>query len=573
MANNMYNGIGTVASLMQNKREGERVEIIVKYNGSLDEVARELNADIEILDENYAIITLPSNEVEALYQFKEIEYVELPKRLSYALSEELSSSCITEAFRNEYDLSGEGVLVAVIDSGIDYTHTDFRNRDGTTRIVYIWDQTIVGIPPAGFKSGTEYTREQIDLALQNEDPYSVVPHRDEEGHGTSVAGVAAGNGNTSGGLQKGVAPEASIIVVKLGENNTEPFARTTEIMRAIKYVIDKAIEWDMPVAINISFGTNDGAHNGDSLFETYVDEMANKWKTVIAVASGNEGSAGHHFAGRVERGETVDVDFKISLNSPFMYVTFWKNFVDNFEVELIAPNGTSSGVLDPNRSFARIVLQGVAIDIYNVQPNNYNDYQETLAIFNTTSTPFPEGIWRIRVRGVDVVDGNFNIWLPTVEEVTTDTAFLNPNILTTLTLPSTSQNVITVGGYNSRLNSAANFSGRGYTVDKIYVKPDIVAPAVGVVTTHSGGGYDSFSGTSVATPFVTGSAALMMEWGIVRGNDAFLYGQRVKAFLKKGARRNPNMTYPNPSWGYGSLCLKDTFNHLVYYAEGRMIIT
>ena len=158
--------------------------------------------------------------------------------------------------------------------------------------------------------------------------------------------------------------------------------------------------------------------------------------------------------------------------------------------------------------------------------------------------------------------GRFNIWLPTIAEVTRGTAFRVPSIDTTLTLPSTSKSVITVGAYNSRLNSVADFSGRGYTRNNVYIKPDLVAPGVDILTTKSGGGYDIFTGTSYATPFVTGAASLLMEWGIVSRNDPFLYGQRMKSFLRKGAIREPGIIYPNNRWGYGFLCIKDTLDLL-----------
>lgn len=263
-------------------------EVIVKYNGDLEVIKNDMDIEIEILSANYAIITLKREDIPLLTLYREIEYVEQPRNLYIMLDTAINNTCSRQIRDEPYNLTGKGTLVAIIDSGINYTHRDFRNEDGTTRIMYIWDQTLDGNPPKGFSSGTLYNREDINRALESNDPFSIVPQNDTIGHGTAVAGIACGNGISSNGRYTGIASESDIIVVKLGKRGRESFARNTEIMRAIKFILDTAIELNMPVAINLSFGTNDGSHSGNSLFETYINDMSNIWKTSIIVPTGNE---------------------------------------------------------------------------------------------------------------------------------------------------------------------------------------------------------------------------------------------------------------------------------------------
>ena len=534
-------------------------EVIVKYNGDLSVVTAALGITAEILGDSFAILTLPHQRIPELHQFKEIEFVELPKSLT--LQAAMRDACITPVHTERagsYGLRGSGTIIGIIDSGIDYAHPDFRNTDGSSRIMYLWDQLGEGNPPQGFQSGAEYNNAQLNEAMQNP---GAIPSVDFIGHGTAVSGVAAGNARASSGTNIGVAPEASLIVVRLGERGRESFARTTEIMRALKYIVDKAMQHNMPVAINLSFGTNNGSHAGDSLFETYINAVAQRWRSVIAVATGNEGAARHHFGGLIAARQTMEVAFTVAPGLQSVYLTLWKNFADTLDLELISPGGQSSGILRSTERSRQVNFGGTNAAIFYRQPTIYSRSQE--AFFDLDGNL--GGIWRLRVTGRKVVDGEFHIWLPTLEEVGPATAFLIPDPGLTLTLPSTTPNVISVGGYNSTLGSAADFSGRGYTYRDIYVKPDLVAPAVSVLSTRIGGGYDTFTGTSMATPFVTGAAALMMEWGIVRGNDPFLYGQRVKAFLQKGAAQMLDIPHPNPVWGYGALCLNASMDYLVEY--------
>ncbi|WP_330626141.1 S8 family peptidase [Vallitalea guaymasensis] len=549
--------------------EANTWELIVKYNGNIGDIPAiiALTEDIEQLTMDYAIVTIKQENIDQFASFPEIEYVEKPSSLYFNLDTSLRDACITSVQNVFPLLKGNGVLLGIIDSGIDYSHPDFRNEDGTTRIVTLWDQSIQGSPPEGFSAGTEYTAEQINEALSKNNRFEmleVVPSDDFLGHGTHVAGIAGGNGRASNGQFIGVAPEAEYIIVKLGRRGQESFPSTTEIMRALVYVTRKAEELGKPISINLSFGNNYGPHDGKSLFETFIDSIASEWKNVISVGSGNEGSTALHTSGTLDEGDEEIVEIAVFTGEPNITIQLWKAYSDAINVSIQAPNGVSSGFISPTLGKQQFNLDGTRVLLYYGEPSPFNlDQQIYIELIPQIGDYVTEGIWKITLQADTIVSGNYDMWLP--GSVGKDTKFLRPTIDTTLTMPSTATKVITVGAYDSSTGSLAPFSGRGYTrrSNTITVKPDLVAPGVNIVAAYPGGGYDSLSGTSMATPFVTGSAALLMEWGIVKGNDPYLYGEKVKSYLQRSARRNEELfDYPNNLWGYGTLCLANAFRGL-----------
>ena len=541
------------------------VEIIVRYRGNVAAVAEKLGAKSELLSGRFAILTIESDKIPLLADFPEIEYIERPKGIFLRMSEFLYHACVSQA-AEAFGLTGAGTTVAIIDSGIDYTHSDFRKPDGTTRITYLWDMTAQGTPPAGFAHGHLYTTDQLNAALAAPNPFDIIPQIDTIGHGTAVAGVAAGNGASSGGKEKGVAPEADIVAVKLGQGS-----RTVDLMRALKFVADIAKSENRPFAVNISYGTNEGAHDDHSLFEQFVDEIAARTKMSVVVAAGNEGTAGHHFAGNLTTGQSETAEFVVGGGLRGLYIVLWKDFADEFTIELITPMGKTSGIIRNADHHRDIMVDGMKIHVDMGQPTNYNpDQMIYIDIAPSAPTDYiAPGLWRLIITSVRSVIGTYNIWLPTIEEVGRDTVFLQPNTDATITMPATAENVITVGAYDATRDGFAEFSGRGFA-DQDRVKPDIVAPGVNVLAAAAGGGYDSYSGTSLAAPFVTGAAALLMQWGIVQKNDRDLYGQRLKAYLHLGAGRNAHRAYPNELWGYGTLCLKATMDALLDFGAGKV---
>lgn len=540
-------------------------ELIVKYSGSLDRVREELGISAVELFKEYAIITIPENLIDVLAEFEEIEFIEKPKRIFYEVNQGRTISCINPLQGGIYNLFGEGVFVAVIDSGIDYSHPDFRNEDGTSRIAALWDQTIAGSPPEGYDIGTLYTNEQINEALETPMPQrlDIVPSSDSSGHGTHVAGIAAGNGRASEGRYRGVASQSELIVVKLGSSVGDSFPRTTQLMQGIDFVIRYAIAAGSPIAINISFGNNYGSHTGNSLLESYINDAANLWKNNIIIGTGNEGASGNHANGILQMGNTEIIelavsDFEFSLN-----MQIWKNYFDHFDVTIIAPNGVRVGPIPRILGTQQFRIAQTEIFIYYGDPTPYNPQQEIYIEFIPTGNYINAGIWRIELVPRQIIVGNYDMWLPSGGVKNPGTRFLQSSEFITLTIPSTASRALSVGAYDGRTDSYAPFSGRGFTRTN-EIKPDIVAPGVNIMSCSPGGGYTMRSGTSMATPFVTGAAALLMEWGIVQGNDPYLYGEKMKAYLIDGARllRIENV-YPNRTLGYGALCLENTFRNII----------
>lgn len=535
-------------------------ELIVKYSGSLSRQEEEGIRVTELLNE-YAVLVVPESGIGRLAEVPEIEYIEKPKRLFFAAEQGRTASCVTGVQNARYDLYGDGVLVAVLDSGVDYAHPDFRNEDGTTRILALWDQTIPGRPPAGYRIGTEYTKEQIDEALAQSDPVrrrELVPSTDASGHGTRVLGIAAGNGRAGGIRYRGVAPRSSILVVKLGVPRTDSFPRTTELMQALDYCIRKAMEYSLPVAVNISFGNTYGAHDGTSLLETYITDMANIWKSVICIGTGNEGYAAGHASDSLQEGEIKRIQLAVGEYEGGLNLQIWKSYLDDISVSLESPGGRSAGFIRNVPGAQRFALEQTDILLYYGEPSPYSQSQEIYLEFLPQTEYVDSGIWTLTLEAREIRDGRFHLWLPSAAVLNANTRFLEPEPYITLTIPSTARRTVAVGAYDSRSRTYADFSGRGDTRDG-RERPILAAPGVDVVTTVPGGGYAAATGTSFATPFVTGAAALLMQWGITDGNDPFLYGEKAAAYLKKGAQPLPAFrAYPNPRIGWGTLCVRES---------------
>lgn len=527
-------------------------ELIVRYTGNLDKV-REINGvDVRELSNGYVVLNVKKELIDEVANVEEIIYIEKPTALIFSLLRGKQASCINEVqqtFANNENngLFGEGVIVGIADSGIDFTHEAFRNQDGTTRILNLWDQT----------NDRVYNAEEINEALKSENPYESVNSVDYSGHGTHVAGIAAGNFAENKNDNLGIATKSSLVIVKMALAGERSFPRTTQLMEAVDYMIKVAESYKMPLAMNLSFGNSYGSHDGTSLLSTYLDSMADGRRVSICVGAGNEGDSAGHAGGYVF--EPTDVEVQVSRFQKAFSIQLWKDFSDEFRVQIIAPSGFIIDVIEIYNRAHKYETDETNVYVFYGTPKPYTQYQEIYFELIPVSNYVKSGIWTIRLTPENIVTGRYDMWLPEGGIINENTSFLRPDPDITLTVPSTSSKVISVGAYNSSNDVMASFSGRGFTRETNQVKPDIVAPGVNISSASNTGGVSVRTGTSMATPFVCGSAALMMEWGIVRGNDPFLYGQKLKSYLIKGSRKLPGFTrWPNEQAGWGALCVSES---------------
>lgn len=528
----------------------KEIEVVIISGDNVDNISQtvdNLEGKYLNLGYNFGIVTIPVDKIIDLALVPTIQYIEFPKNLYTTDFESNRASCITQISKVN-GLNGKGTIVGFLDTGIDYTHPAFINADGTTRIEYIYDLSL---------GGAVYSKAQINEALNTENPYDIVPSRDDVGHGTHVAGIACAGGNISSKYY-GVAPESSIIMVKVARGL---FTLSTEIMKGIKFLIDKSKELNMPLAINISLSTNDGAHNGSSLLEQYISTVSTLERVTIVIAAGNEGEAAHHVGGNLEG--INDIYFNVSSDEATVVVNLYKSILPSLSIELISPSGGTTGEIAVKEGFQEGTIGNSRYSIYLTGPKPFDVSGDIGIIISGINEYITPGQWKISLRKLNNYDGTFDMWLPISEGLNINTKFVNPVVYNTLGIPATVRNVISVGSYNYLVDTISPFTGRGQIFEGQYIKPDIVAPGEGIYSAIPNRSFDKKTGTSMATPQVTGAAALMMQWGIVNRNDLYLYGERLKYFLILGSKKGRrDISYPDPSWGYGELCLRDSFNIL-----------
>lgn len=549
----------------------DTVDFIVRGSDDLDIFLKE-NPNViatQTLAGRYVVCYANVNKFATIINGLGTSYVSsLSVVLSLLDRPELESSGIIKLQQQPYlDLRGRGVLVGIVDTGIDYTQQVFRYEDGTSKIQAIYDQSISGTPPEGFFVGTEYTHQQINQALQVKNPYEIVPQRDTDGHGTFLASVAAGRETDS---FLGAAPDAELVVVKLKKarpfyldlfsvpKTQENAFGSTAVMVGVEYVLQKARELNRPVVICLGIGTNLGSHDGFSIFEEYLSEVANLVGVCLCIAAGNESQARHHTQGKISaKGEFQDITVSVANESSAIYTSIWSAVSDRISVSIRSPTGELAARLPPksgNITITNLVFEQAVVRVAYYFPLEGSGGQLTvIQVINATP-----GIWTITVYGDLILDGSFHAWLPLTGLASPGVEFLEATPYYTVTVPSTAVGAISCGAYNISDKSLYSNSSWGPTRINLMM-PDLVAPGVNV-----GGifptGYGTMNGTSAAAAITAGAGALMLQWGIVNGNDTALSTYQVRAYLIRGCSRSPTMLYPNTQWGYGALDLMQTFN-------------
>ena len=563
----------------QNIISEEYVDLLIRYRNSLER-AEEVYSGYcrQTINDSWFVLYLSISELASLsLNFESLGYYTIPKL--YGLMEQSSmieSGVIRLRNQSRLNLLGKDVIIGFVDTGIDYLHEVFKDARGETRILSIWDQSDnTGTPPKEFCYGSEYSRGQINEAILSDNPYDIVPEQDEEnGHGTFMAGIAAGS--IIGDDFTGAAPESSIIAVKLRQaknvlrdfyfvNESANAYSETDIMLGISYLVQRAIEEEKPLVICLGVGTSYGPHTSGTPLSQMLNVISDYVQIVVVTPTGNEANARHHYQGTIMKGtETDTVELRVGENEKGFLLELWGSQPDIFSVEIISPSGeTVSRIQASNEEYHRLdfIFENTVIYLYYDIVETINGNQLITMRFENPSP----GIWRIRVYDNNALSGNFHMWLPITEFLSSETYFINSSPYTTLTQPSSATNPISVGAYNHRDNSIWIDSGRGYAANGV-VKPEIVAPGVNVYGPRAGGthnGYTTRSGTSVAAAHAAGISALLFNWQLKQNVYSTANTLDVKSLLILGAKRESGRSYPNPEWGYGAVDIYNVFASLI----------
>ena len=549
-------------------------DFIVKYMQNVENTMELFpGTTFQAVNEIFGILYVPLENTGEL-EITGTSYNSIPKCYTYMDMEAAGASGITRLHDHPYlKLRGKGTAVAVIDSGIDYQNEVFRNAGGS-RIAYLWDQSLKDEADTGSAKvpyGRLFRKKDIDLALDSENPFSIVPSRDTNGHGTALAGIAAGN-MVQGENFTGAAPEATLIIIKvkpakqylrnfyLYPPEAEVF-QEDDVMMAIAFAIRQAKELGVPLSICVGIGSSQGAHLGTNALSQYVDYVANFSQVSVSVAAGNEGNTRNHSTGIFsQERERIVTELRVAEREQGFTMEFWGEPPEIYELSIQSPTGeilevsSSIGARTQELSFVFVETKVYVNYILIERQTGYSLVY--IRFFHPAS-----GIWKIFTQGKNKQNVQFHMWLPVEGLISQDTYFLEPSPYTTVTAPGDARNSITATAYQHRDGSIYIAAGRGYTPDGM-VTPHLAAPGVNVKIPLVRGGFGTRSGTSISAAQTAGIAALLFEWAIIRDNQPFFTGSSVKYYLQRGARREENMQYPNPEWGYGRVDLYHTFELL-----------
>ena len=561
-------------------------DFIAPYFTTPEEFIRSQGTDcIDFVNSTLAVVYVPLSTVTPS-TYTSYTYSAVPKLYSLLDVTSMDAAGITPAGELPVlNNQGAGVIVGFVDTGINYTDSLFRNVDGSTRIIGIWDQTNnsdnsnnieneTAKPFSAFSAlyGTQYTAEEINLALNSDNPASIVPTRDENGHGTFLASIAAGNRDERAGFS-GAAPQASIAMVKLKpakqylrdfyliRDGADAY-QENDIMMGVSYLYFLARKYSMPLVVCIPLGTNMGSHMGMSRLGQYLNQVSLSNGSAVITAAGNETGARHHFRAVMDADtDEVTAELRVGEREAGFSMELWAENMGAYTVGFISPTGEVAREISvPLRgeNTVSFLLEQTQITVYTQIADVSSGSQ---FIFTRFENPM-SGIWRILIRNSLDIRETFHIWLPVRGFISDETYFLRPDPDTTITDPGNARYPITVTAYDHTKNSIYIHASRGYSLSG-RIKPDLAAPGVNILgASVSGRRLTRMSGTSVSAAHLAGAAAILLNWGVLNANYPYLNTPVLKSIFVRGAQRNPALTYPNREFGYGTLNLYEAFLHL-----------
>lgn len=552
------------------------------FSDDYEDFIVEFNGDISLIEEMYqpSCIQLIGNRFASIYMEKRgTEYINrygynsVPKCFGLLDTSTIEETGVNKIRRQPYlDLYGQDILIGFIDTGIDYTHPVFRNADNTSRILSIWDQTIneisegsLGRKTEYYDFGTEYTKEMLNAALQSENPFHVVPTTDENGHGTFIAGIAAGNEDLENDFS-GIAPLSNIVAVKLkqakpylrryyGIEADVPCYQENDIMMAIRYLVRISTQYGKPMVICIGIGSNSGSHSGDLFLSEYLNITSQYAGIATVTAAGNEVNLGHHYRGELQEGVTDEVELKISEKEQGLYMEIWAKSPNEVALDVVTPLGeTANSISIINNREQRVTFIFEKTILYFFKMIDIYTGNEVIILRFENPTP---GIWTIKVHPRIIFSSTYHIWMPMEHFVEKDTYFLVPDPNITICEPGNAEIVMTMSTYNHRTQAIYLQSSRGFTWDGA-IKPDLAAPGVNVYGPVPGNKFSTKTGASIAAAQGAGLSALMMQWGITEQHNLDMNTVKIKNYFIRGAKRT-DIIYPNNEWGYGQIDIYEAF--------------
>ncbi|MGL4109001.1 S8 family peptidase [Clostridium sp. LP20] len=551
---------------------------LIEYRGNFKEEIDKIDyACGDVITERLGVVSISNENVNRL--INDVPSIVFFEPRSQYVLQDVSPTNIDEIYKvkeNPYlNLTGRGILVGLVDTGIDYLNEEFMREDGTTRILSIWDQTIIAEKGKSVYIGDIFTGEDIgraiDISKNGGDPYSVVPTKDDVGHGTKMASIIGARGFNKD--IKGIAPDCEFVVVKaleslsykkiMRENGLEvkPVYNASEILAGIEYLKRYALILEKPIVICLGVGTTEGSHDGNNLVSRYITDIGRMRGIITVVGTGNQGAAEGHASGYIkDTGDIKTIELNIPKRMAELSFTVWARRPNKMAINVISPTGESSGFIPPKirgMEERKFVFTNTVLKIYHFIPEHFTGNQSIIIGLINLSP----GIWKIQLRGDYIVNGRYDIWLPAKEILPEGTVFLEPDPNITLTIPSTARKVVTVAYYNSEKGSGSVESGRGFNTNNL-VSPDITTSGINILTTKPYGGVTTFSGSSAATAVASGVCCLLLQWGITDKNDLTMYSVTLRSYLMYGAKRRREFIYPNREVGYGLLDLLGVFNFI-----------